>query len=111
MTGLCALAGLLFVALGVYGGLCAYNRWVRGLDGYVIFKPLGMMYFGMMLFATGMGAFFAIQRLDGNALLLEVALYPFGVLGTVMWCFGVAMEIGSRMMGESLVPLARTFDR
>ncbi len=105
------LASLAFVGLGVYGGMCAYYRWTGGDRGFICFEPLWGMYFGLAQFFTLAGAAAGFHALNGNAFLVELALFPFGVAGTVMWGFGFAMESGTRFMEESSSKVVRTFDR
>ena len=106
------LFGLLFLALGVYGGYCTVYRWWGGYLGFKIFEPLYGAYFGVaqaslfVLWIAYSGA------LSGSIfMLLSFALIPFGVLGTVMWGFGMAMEAGVRLVEPSVPPLERTFDK
>ena len=105
------LSALVFVGLGVYGGLCAYHRWTGGDTGFLCFEPLWGMYFGLAQFFAVCGAAAGFHALDGTAWLLELALFPFGVAGTVMWAFGFTLETGQRMMAESNGKVVRTFDR
>jgi len=105
------LAALVFVGLGVYGGMCAYARLTGGDRGFLCFEPLWGMYFGLAQFFALAGAAAGFHALNGNAFLVELALFPFGVLGTVMWGFGFAMESGSRFMADTAGKVVRTFDR
>ena len=34
-----------FILLGIYGGMCAIGRWVRGYTGYLIFSPAGVVLY------------------------------------------------------------------
>ena len=104
------ISSMLFVSLGVYGGICAFLRCWRGEQGFSIFEPLWAMYFALAQFFTGYGAFQGFTRLSDPWWFFSVALFPFGVMGTVMWVFGVALETGARMIGQSSGPVARTFD-
>jgi hypothetical protein len=104
------LCSILFVTLGVYGGICAFLRGWRGELGFAVFEPLWAMYFALAQFFCLLGTFAGFHALGDPWWFLTVALFPFGVLGTVLWGFGVALETGARMMGQSSGPVARTFD-
>lgn len=106
------LFGFLFGVLGVYGGYCAVCRWFHGYLGFKIFEPLYAIYFGMAQVALFVFWIVYIGAQSGsNLVVLNYALLPFGVLGTVMWGFGFALEAGMRMAEPSVPPLARTFDK
>jgi tetratricopeptide (TPR) repeat protein len=104
------LSALLFVALGVYGGICAFLRGWRGEQGFTIFEPLWAMYFALAQFFCLVGSFSGFHTLGEPWWFITVALFPFGVLGTVLWGFGMVFETGARMIGPSMGPVARTFD-
>src|SRR5471030_2142158 len=103
-----------FIALGIFGGMCAYSRWVRGYQGWFIFEPLPAMYFGVALLVTLLGSIAGFREYNawnGSLLLLAIACFPFGFIGAVMWIFALGMESGAKMMSESFTPHPRTFDR
>src|SRR5436305_1723542 len=104
------LCSFLFLALGVYGGMSAYSRWVRTDQGHWVFEPLLAMYFGLALLAALFGVIAGVRVTDGSLQLLEFALLPFGMLGAVLWVFGLGLETGARMISPNMPPLARTFD-
>ena len=111
MVLLGALCSFLFFALGVYGGMSAYSRWIRTDQGHWVFEPLPAMYFGLALAAALFATIAGMRVTDGALLLVEFAFMPFGMLGAVLWVFGLGLETGSRMMSPNMAPLARTFDR
>jgi tetratricopeptide (TPR) repeat protein len=113
-TLLLLLICLSFLLLGIYGGMSAISRWVRGYSGFLVFSPVGAAAYFSALVLTGIMFFkcMAVLRAADSALvLLLLAMLPFAILGHVLWAFGAAGELFTRVAGASQLPIAKTFDK
>ncbi|MFH0938908.1 MAG: hypothetical protein V1899_06475 [Planctomycetota bacterium] len=108
------LFALPFLLLGVYGGICAINRWVRGYSGYFIFTPIGgAIYFVVLVVLASL--FFStmcvLQQINTSWVFFLFATLPFVICGHVLWAFALMLELFAKGMGPSEMPLAKTFDK
>ncbi len=102
---------LIFIVQGLYGGMVAISRWVRGYTGFFILRPAGAAAYAMLLLASAPIFLFITRQMDGPAQLFLFALMPFAVFGHVLFLVAILLETGARWLGPSEMPVARTFDQ
>ena len=104
------VATIIFGLLGIYGGMCAISRWVRGYTGFFVFRPDGAtIYLGISLFSF---AIFLITNSPAGSWspLIFLALMPFAFLGYVLWFVAGILEMGYQWMAPSALSVPPSFD-
>jgi hypothetical protein len=101
-----------FCLLGIFGGMCAVSRWVRGYSAYFVLERFGAALYLAGLLITGPAfLLYAAGHSQELVSLFLIILLPFGLLGHVLWVFAVMLEMGARALGPSDLPTEKTFDK
>ncbi|HYF51995.1 MAG TPA: tetratricopeptide repeat protein [Planctomycetota bacterium] len=110
MNFLFPIIAISFLGLGLYGGMAAISRLLRGYTGFWIFSPLGgAVYIVALLFTGGLFAF-AMREMNQLLTLFLFAMTPFAIFGHVIWCIAMVVELVSRTAGPTQLAIEKTYD-
>lgn len=103
-----------FVLLGIYGGMCAVNRYFRDHARAFVFEPRGAVLYLMAVAVSGLlfaYVFFALYVQDSILALLLFVLLLFAGTGYLGWMSVLLVDWLFQALGPSQLPVAKTFDK
>ena len=99
-----------FLLLGLYGGMAAISRWMRGYTGFFIFSPVGGALYLVGLIVTTLLFLFTMREMNGLLVLFLFAMAPFAIFGHVIWCLAMVLEMMGRAAGPTQLAIEKTYD-
>jgi tetratricopeptide (TPR) repeat protein len=110
MQQLGILVSLVFLVLGIIGGMTAISRFMRGYSGFFIFSPIGgALYLAALLVLAPLFTYF-MRNMDDSVKLLLFITAPFAFFGHVLWAMGFVLQMGSALVSPTQLPIEQTFD-
>jgi len=110
MDNLFPLLAFTFLVLGLYGGMAAISRLLRGYTGFWIFSPLGGALYLSGLVGSGLLFLSTMREMTGVLVLFLLAMAPFAIFGHVIWCIALVFETMARVAGPTQLAVEKTYD-